>query len=142
MDIREAEQFLNRMDKLFTNQREKYEHTLDYVVDKHTIRDSRKNQLLQIEGEIEYYQKIYDDLINETSKLSYFLSSEKPNLDDLPNVVPNGEGGRGHMVRVAREEGDEKHQKICADISRRAGDILVMVKEKIDTLKRKYEDNI
>jgi hypothetical protein len=149
MDINEAEQFLDRMDKVFNNNgnkfnREEYEYVLDYVVDKHTLQDSRKNELLKIEGEIEYYQKIYDILINEMSKLSYFLSSEQTNHDptDLPSTVPNGKGGMGYIVRVGSEEEDKKYQKICADMSRRAGDILVMAKEKIDTLKRKYEDNV
>lgn len=140
MDFKQADEYLDEMKKLLDNELEKKEHTIDYFIERHQHTARKSNELLQIEGEIDYYQKILSGLINKKIDLVYFLEDGELKLgdDDQHNHRPNGEGGAGFLATQSRDKESSKYDIKANSIVRKADAIQMSCQDEI----RKLEDKI
>ncbi len=140
MDFKQADEYLDEMKKLLDNKLEKKEHTIDYFIERHQNTAKKSNELLQIEGEIDYYQKILSKLISKKIDLVYLLEDGELKLgdDDQHNHRPNGEGGSGYLATQARDKESGKYDIKANSIVRKSDAIQMSCQEEI----RKLEDKI
>lgn len=141
MDSTKANDYLDEMEKLLFNELERKEHTIDYFIERHKNTAKQSNEVIQIQGELDYYQKIHNNLINETSKLLYFLEDGKSNIGDRDqhDHRPSGEGGSGYLATISRGEESEKYDVKAGNIVNRADQLRKMCEQAMNKLEIKLE---
>ena len=135
-----SDHYLSRMDGLLKDEIEEKESTINHLLYRLSLQDSRRNEIIQIEGSINYYKKLSVVLKNEDDKrqrdaLKRLNDLQSENLDESHQNAPsNGEGGsqfHANKDYIRKNESDKVQFEIDNE---RAKGLLKTCSEKINEL--------